>query len=113
MERELKFRAWDKELKLMASSPNFYIDNGKPLIYGDYILMQYTGLKDQGGNEIFEGDILKQYDKLFSVIVEYTPPSFVLRVNRIELRNRTYTLKEHNIFDIIGNIFETPELLKS
>jgi len=54
--REIKFRVWSKETKEMFQ-PHAFIGNYQER--DDIVLMQYTGLKDKSGKEIYEGDIIK------------------------------------------------------
>ena len=81
MNREIKFRIWDVENKEMLKvqeldfEPTFY--GGRIAIrpdqYNDYfdtedmILMQYTGLKDKNGKEIYEGDIIRIKNSLIEI----------------------------------------------
>ena len=134
MSREIKYRAWLKEEKKMVNvetmdftdksmqhlEKNEIIDAYllRRVVFEDVEIMQYTGLKDKNEKEIYEGDILKYnfpYDgrlKHISLVkfVE-TEASFGLKDiygNEIPL----YRIAANNYFEIIGNIYENPELLE-
>jgi uncharacterized phage protein (TIGR01671 family) len=111
--REIKFRAWDKRKKYMEeiSWPWAILDNTIYDITGgrkhkekdDIILMQYTGLKDKNGKEIYEADIIIA-DWSFKEPTEIKWPEFYY--NLIE-----YGLDGEDL-EVIGNLYENPELLK-
>lgn len=110
--REIKFRVWSKEDKVMIYDVNsISLIHGK-LIDDDYIFMQYVGLKDKNRKEIYEGDIL-QWPSCKSVSkVEFKLGEFRL-INEKEYSDLSIIL---NINDKgqaigIGNIYENPELL--
>ncbi len=74
------------------------------------VLMQYTGLKDKNGKEIYEGDILKDEEGAWVVFYDAKDASFALRP--IEDKNDTLFYTLEGDFEIIGNIYENGELLK-
>ena len=137
--REIKFRAWDDDEKEMIEY--FSNDNNYQLLQteegnifcGGYmrnedwqepVLMQFTGLKDKNGKEIYEGDIFKFDDScLYTVIWKEKECLFYGKGDKGDKYGEfTYyftclnTPYHKNIFDnqclIIGNIHENPELLK-
>ena len=109
--RKIKFRAWAKGSKEMYYS-NFKINpDGKIETYGiyDYLeLMQFTGLHDKNGKEIWEGDIVNL--SFTNGIIDYVPPQFM-----ISCKNNIGEIHHFNFertMDVIGNIYENPELLE-
>lgn len=139
MNREIKFRAWDKELEILHPVQDLQFgNNGKTHVFlalGEDIcsdgfapekfdLMQYTGLKDKDGEEIYEGDIIKteHSEKLAVVIFKtegYLAGAFCLKQTDGKIRqfspdNIWMTSDEpRNWDDVIGNIYENSELLEA
>jgi len=129
MNRETKFRAWDFIKKEMFEVTN--IDFSSRMVHGigkegfndcdgwdlddqpECHLMEYTGLKDKNGKEICEGDILKDGDgRVESVVsgVEFCELSHgsgnIISAYRFE---KIYDFRS---VEIIGSIYENPDLLK-
>lgn len=125
MNREIKFRIWDIENKEMLKvqeldfEPTFY--GGRIAIrpdqYNDYfdtedmILMQYTGLHDKNGKEIYEGDILKSIQWNDIYLVKYIGTAFYLCRKGNKGFNKITTWNNAEKSEVIGNIYENSELL--
>ena len=116
-----KFRAWDKIDKEMFTPIllSFPFGENRIIVSGrggstdtkndDCILMQFTGLLDKNGKEIFEGDINANDNNRKSEVVFYSG-GFYLKYSRTEYK----AIGSFAPFDlnIIGNLYENPELLK-
>ena len=132
--REIKFRAWLKEDKKMENvktmdftdktirclKKNEFINAYllRRVSFDDVELMQYTGLRDKNGKEIYEGDIIKYkfpYDKRIKHIspVKFleTEASFGIK-DRYENEIPLYTASSNNYFEVIGNIYKNKNLLE-
>lgn len=107
MTREYKFRAWDKENKKMVSVIHFgNFDDPQ------YECMQYTGLKDKNGKEIYEWDFVKGKTIMgteYTSVVFFSRGSFMLSIFEREI---SYLERDECTFEVIGNYYENPELIK-
>lgn len=108
MSRVIKFRAWDSELKEMCEPVDLSAPRATYRWLGlwDFPLMQFTGLLDKNGKEIYEGDILKT-DSGANMAVSYRDDMacFVCRFSKGASTNIETAWK------IIGNVWEHPDLL--
>lgn len=136
--RELKFRVCYTEQNgdriifysnnaryLIALSGQIYENYGKsfqsPLwencfdTYAAPYLEQFTGLKDKNGKEIYEGDIIQYTQQLFNT----NSDNFPTKVKEVKWRaslgawNVYETAAGESDVEVVGNVFENPELLKS
>lgn len=125
MNREIKFRVWDTELKEMIEAGKVRIsgtgiidlDNGKDWTEDvdaeRFIVMQYTGLKDKNGKEIYEGDILQLKQAKKSIfVVEYEEQSFIAYCKNKVNNNEDALHYVSDALQIVGNIYEHPHLLR-
>jgi uncharacterized phage protein (TIGR01671 family) len=133
--REIKFRIYDKERKLMEevgaidwasdgfpitvnteTNKYYRIENGEKHIE----LMQFTGLLDKSGKEIYEGDIIRKNYGVgahdMECIVVWKNGSLGYKPNYSRSDGLDFTSFERvaswNQMEVIGNIHTTPELLK-
>jgi hypothetical protein len=122
--KEIKFRNWDKETKeMMYPSDDWGVgSDGSPLFFGEggesgmdswTVLMQYTGLKDKNGVEIYEGDILRVdwRDSRYPVHnigpVEWDEDGACWQLGE----GGSPKIDAKYNMEVIGNIYENPELL--
>jgi uncharacterized phage protein (TIGR01671 family) len=117
--REIKFRAWEKNLEEFI--PVHDINFEKKMIntesawrrFDEIELMQYTGLKDKNGKEIYENDLLKTPDGKGCWQVVYNLCSFDGIRGEFEhesLDDVVWDVYSEPMAEVIGNIYENPEL---
>lgn len=120
-----KFRAWDKETKTMNGMAEIYRNRNQEIELHprdeNIILMQSTGLKDKNGKEIFEGDIVTDGHTTGDIKNHPTLGFYMVDENGVERWFSDHATIEDfeedvetaaRILEIIGNIYENPELLE-
>lgn len=122
--REIKFRAWDVSNSNLGMSNSFcigartaiFIANGMAYeVDVDFVtqdFMQYTGLKDKNGKEIYEGDICRVSGDIYEIIYCEESASFRGRFYKKPMEH--YYLSPILIdFEVIGNIYQDKHLLEA
>lgn len=119
--KEIKFRAWDKEQNNMWHWEKL-IDKQCTYLNSKYfVAMQFTGLKDKNGKEIYEGDILKNIAHK-NQLVEVYWKGIVIKENgwinfdgwdfrKITDDNEFKFAMYDNMIEVVGNIYENSNLL--
>ena len=121
--REIKFRAWDGELKWMvddvfACSTGAFDtpDKGYNTPYIEiepkphYIVMQFTGLQDRNGKDIYEGDVVESHSTFdVSSYIRTVVWGKHCGLEFNPLSGFTLCKENESYFEIIGNIHESPK----
>jgi uncharacterized phage protein (TIGR01671 family) len=110
MKREIKFRVFDKISKEMYGWSKIESISLVDFNRKHYELMQFTGLTDKNGVEIFEGDIVMHGSAKTKSKIEFIRGSFALN-NEKTMHNTCIRHYELNVCEVIGNICENPGLL--
>ena len=120
--REIKFRAWSKESNYLLSWREVldYIKDVGIGIFTDsnFNLMQYTGLKDKNGKEIYEGDIVKakfRYDTDKEDKPAKNSAKFEVQYKidqHCQFCGFSLFPSDFSTIEVIGNIYENPYLIK-
>lgn len=120
MQDRFKFRHWDKQIKQMRYGDIQLGCDGQPFVITnnkekpvedikDVVTMQCTGLKDKNGKLIYEGDIVKQNNTIYSV--NWFNGSFCFK-DTLNGKNYTVEFVMSEKQEVIGNIYENEDLLK-
>jgi hypothetical protein len=120
MSRNLKFRAWDKLNKSFIYSHTGHQEHYILTLDGrfqnlqngsggdEYVVQQFTGLKDKNGKEIYEGDVIRGY-------FDMGPAGMTINTAIVRWTNKEgyqWVYWDLNSIEVVGNIFDNLELLK-
>ena len=119
-----KFRAWDSAKKEMFKDTFAITESGQVVVVEqedvvcppDYVfvdhlvIMQSTGLFDKNGKEIFEGDIVKFFESLYTVFYDIKEGSYRLKPHDDRwIVDYMCNFSSEESFEVVGNIYENKE----
>ena len=121
MQDRFRFRIWDKFCETWLTDFAINQDgeinkffNSEEALKRRFVLMQCTGLKDKNGKLIYEGDLVKNWDNLiYQIFWQEDAACYLVESIRSKNKLGIYSLISYqNNLEVIGNIYENPELLE-
>lgn len=123
--KELKIKAWLKKEKKMVAiigidfnyeyiryteDDNLFNSDYKTAEFKDIELLQFSGVKDKAGQELYEADVIKFNDGIDDIygLISYDDEDGTYRVSYENITE--HLLEREGDFEIVGNIFENPDL---
>lgn len=120
MPKRTKFKAWDKKDKTMKEvvAINFFLeqvvlkDITRP--FEDVVLLEYTGITDIKNKEIYENDFIRnnRSGKIYRVIWNGSHSAFEAHDMENQYNSMFFANRSFGNYEVIGNVYEDPELLR-